>query len=410
MSEDAGVFGVRLGACRRLAGLSQEELAERSGLSIRAVGSLERGRTRWPHPDSARRLADALGLRGVQRGEFLAVAGRRLPGAAAAAVAPVPGPAVAAAGVGGGVRFGVLGPLQVVDGAGAAWVVPAAKQRIVLATLLLAGGGMVSAAGLAEALWDACPPRNAPAVMRTYVMRLRRALGPAGARIAGHAPGWALELRGAEEFDLAEVEWLGGGARTAREAGRWREVSSLLGRALGLWRGEPLADVPSDALARREQGRLAELRLQLTEARVDADLRLGRHGEVVGELRRLAAEHPLRERLRVQLMLACYRCGQQGAALEVYRDARTTLADELGVEPGRELAEMHQKILAADPGLAAGRRPRSPSARPAVTTGSSQGGPTWCRASSRRRSGISPAGPPSCRRWDGCWTRTRTRW
>lgn len=251
------------------------------------------------------------------------------------------------------VRFGMLGALQVVDGAGAARAVPAAKQRIMLAALLLGNGNMVSAADLAEALWDASPPPNAPAVMRTYVTRLRRTLGPVGTRIVGRPPGWAVELHGPEELDLAEVDRLWSAARQDAEAGEWRQVSSLLARALRLWRGEPLVDVPSDSLARREAGRLAELRLQLTEARIDADLRLGRHGELVAELRRLSAEHPLREHIRVQIMLACYRCGHQAAALEVYRDARKTLAEELGVEPGRELREMHQGILTADPGLIA---------------------------------------------------------
>jgi DNA-binding SARP family transcriptional activator/tetratricopeptide (TPR) repeat protein len=251
------------------------------------------------------------------------------------------------------VRFGLLGPLHVVDGAGAARAVPAGKQRIVLAAMLLSTGRMVSAADLAEALWDASPVPNAPAVMRTYVMRLRRALGPVGARIVGRPSGWAVELHGPEELDLAEVDCLWRAARAAGEAGQWRQVSLLLARALSLWRGEPLVDVPSAALARREAGRLAELGLQITEARIDADLRLGRHGELVAELRRLAAEHPLRERMRAQLMLACYRCGHQAAALEVYRDARGTLAEELGVEPGRELHEMHQRILAADPELTA---------------------------------------------------------
>jgi DNA-binding SARP family transcriptional activator/TolA-binding protein len=252
-----------------------------------------------------------------------------------------------------GVRFGVLGPLLVVDGGGAR-AVSAAKQRIVLATLLLAAGGTVSAAALAEALWDESPPPNAATAMRTYVMRLRRALGSAGARITGDPSGWAVELVSPDELDLAEVDGLWRAARAAAGAQDWWRASSLLARALGLWRGEPLADVPSAALARREAGRLAELRLQLTEARVDVDLCLGRHGELVAELRRLAAEHPLREHIFAQLMLACYQCGQQAAALEVYRDARATLARELGVEPGYELRELHQKILAADPDLTVG--------------------------------------------------------
>lgn len=250
-------------------------------------------------------------------------------------------------------RFGVLGPLQVVDGAGTPVVVSAAKQRIVLAALMLANGGTVSPARLAEALWDERPPPNAAAVMRTYVMRLRRVLGPAGARVVVRPAGWALELRDAGELDVAEVDLRRRAVRTAATAGEWSLVSDELSAALGLWRGEPLADVPSAALARREVGRLEELRCQLTESRIDADLRLGRHGEVVAELRGLTAEHPLREHFRVLLMLACYRCGHQAAALEVFRDARRTLADELGVEPGRELREVHQRILTGDPELAA---------------------------------------------------------
>jgi DNA-binding SARP family transcriptional activator/tetratricopeptide (TPR) repeat protein len=268
-------------------------------------------------------------------------------------VTAVPVHPVAVAEPGGEVRFGVLGPLQVVDGAGAVRVVSAGKQRIVLAALLLGGGSTISAAGLAEALWDGCPPLNAAAVMRTYVTRLRRALGPAGARIVGQPSGWAVGIRRSEELDIAEAESLWRAARAAGDAREWRQVSSLLTRALTLWRGEPLVDVPSVALARREEGRLTELRLQITEARIDADLHLGRHGELVAELRWLAAEHPLREHIRVQLMLACYRSGQQAAALEVFRDARGVLAEELGVEPGPELHQLHQRILAADPDLTA---------------------------------------------------------
>lgn len=252
------------------------------------------------------------------------------------------------------VRFGVLGPLQVVDDTGTARTVSAAKQRITLAALLLGAGSIVSAARLTDALWDGSPPPNAPTVLRTYITRLRRALGPVGTRIVGRPSGWGVEFRCPDELDLTEVDCLWHAAQARAEAGEWQQVSSLLTRGLSLWRGEPLIDVPSAALARREAGRLAELRLQLTVARIDADLRLGRHRELVAELRRLAAEHPLREHVRVQLMLACYRCGHQAAALQVYLDARKTLADELGVEPGRDLREMHQRILTADPDLMVG--------------------------------------------------------
>ena len=252
----------------------------------------------------------------------------------------------------GEVRFGILGPLQVVAGAEVR-AVPAAKQRILLAALLLGAGRTVSAASLAEALWDASPPPNAAAVMRTYVMRLRRALGPVGGRIVGQPSGLAIELRGPGELDLIEVDCLGRAAWAAAEAEEWRRVSSLLTKALRLWRGDPLVDVPSPALARREAARFTELRLQLMESRIDADLRLGRHRELVADLRRLTAEHPLREHIRAQLMCACYHCGLQAEALQVYRDAREILVGELGVEPGPELREMHQRILAADPDLTA---------------------------------------------------------
>lgn len=146
-------------------------------------------------------------------------------------------------------RFGILGPLQVVDSAGTPVVVPAAKQRIVLAALLLASGGTVSPARLAEALWDACPPPNAAAVMRTYVMRLRRVLGPAGARIVGQPAGLAVDLRDAGELDVAEVDLRWRAARAAATAGEWSRVSAELTTALSLWRGEPLADVPATRIS-----------------------------------------------------------------------------------------------------------------------------------------------------------------
>jgi DNA-binding SARP family transcriptional activator/tetratricopeptide (TPR) repeat protein len=246
------------------------------------------------------------------------------------------------------VRFGLLGPLHVVDATGQALPVPAAKQRIVLAALLLGAGGTVSAERMSEALWDVSTPPNAPAVMRNYVMRLRRALGPASTRVVSRPPGWAIALHDGDELDLAIVDRLWRAARAAVAREDWGQASALLTEALGCWRGEPLVDVPSPVLVRSEAGRLSELRLQLTEARIDAELRLGGHAGLLAELRRLTAENPLREHLRVQLMLACYRCGNQAAALDVYRDARETLTRELGVAPGPELWDMHQRILVAD--------------------------------------------------------------
>ncbi|HET9899255.1 MAG TPA: BTAD domain-containing putative transcriptional regulator [Streptosporangiaceae bacterium] len=266
---------------------------------------------------------------------------------------------------GGSVRFGLLGSLEVVDGSGIAWRVPAGKQRVILAALLLGRGRMVAAASLCEALWDGSLPPNESAVLRTYMTRLRRVLGPVGSRIVGHPPGWAIELRSPEEFDLMEVEQLRLAARAEASAGDWMRASTQLTAALSMWRGEPLLDVPSAALVRREAGMLAELRVALTEARIDADLHLGRHGELVAELRQLVAEHPLREHFRAQLMIACFGSGQQAAALEVYRDAYRTLADELGVEPSRELQEIHQRILSGSPTLAADP-PAAVTVRPAM--------------------------------------------
>lgn len=254
--------------------------------------------------------------------------------------------------LGGVVRFGILGPLQVQNGAEAT-AVPAAKQRIVLAALLLDAGRTVSADSLAEALWDTSPPPNAAAVLRNYVMRLRRALGPAGSRIIGQPSGLAIDLRCPGELDLIEVDCLARAAWAAAEAEEWRRASSLLTKALRLWRGDPLVDVPSSALARRESARFTELRLQLMELRIDAELRLGRHRGLVADLRRLVAEHPLREHIRAQLMCACYHCGLQAAALEVYQEGREILVRELGVEPGPELRDTHRRILAADPDVTA---------------------------------------------------------
>jgi DNA-binding SARP family transcriptional activator len=248
-------------------------------------------------------------------------------------------------------RFGLLGPVQVLGASGQVTAVPAAKQRIVLAALLLNANQVVTVSQLGDALWGAARPPNDAAVVRTYVTRLRRVLGESGGRITGRPPGYLLEIRSPAEFDLAEVMSLRSAALGAAEAGRWDEVTEVLRTALGMWRGAPLADVPSDALHQGELPRLAELRLELIETRVTADLQLGQAGEIVSELRSLVTEHPLRERFTAQLMLACYRCGRQAEALQAYREVRRVLVRELGIEPGSELRQLHSRVLAADPGL-----------------------------------------------------------
>jgi DNA-binding SARP family transcriptional activator len=250
------------------------------------------------------------------------------------------------------VAFGLLGPLLVIDGRGRAIDIPAAKQRIILAALLLRANATVSADRLADALWEASPPPNAAATIRTYMSRLRRTLGLAGTRLVSRPAGYAIEVCQPGEFDLADLERLRAGSRDAAEAGQWSRAAELAGQALRLWRGAPLEDIPAAALHGPEVDRLQELRIELATARIDAGLRLGgEHYYLVAELQQLAGEHPLREHIQAQLMLAYYRCGRQADALAVYRKVRGTLAGELGVEPGPELRELHQLILAADPAL-----------------------------------------------------------
>ena len=149
----------------------------------------------------------------------------------------------------------------------------------------------------------------------------------------------------AGELDVTRFEALLESARAAAREGSWDTAARQARAALSLWRGEPLADVESDVLAAREVPRLAELRLQALEARIDADLRLGRQAEVITELRQLVGTHPLREHLHALLMLALYRGGRQAEALAAYRTTRRVLVEELGVEPGAELRELHQRIL-----------------------------------------------------------------
>jgi DNA-binding SARP family transcriptional activator len=253
-------------------------------------------------------------------------------------------------------EFRLLGPLVVRHG-GTAVSVTRGNQRAVLATLLLNANQVVSLDEIAEILWAAGPPQSAVLTIRNYVRRLRQALGnPGRARIGTQPAGYLISVE-AGELDLSRFEALLGSARTAARDGSWDTAAARASAALSLWRGEPLADVESDALALREVPRLAEMRLQALEARIDADLHLGRHAEVTAELQHVADAHPLREQLHAQLMLALYRCGQQGGALAAYQRARQILVEELGTEPGAQLQELHRQILAADPALATPQPP-----------------------------------------------------
>jgi tetratricopeptide (TPR) repeat protein len=184
--------------------------------------------------------------------------------------------------------------------------------------------------------------------LQNYVKRLRQALGPLGyERIVTRPAGYVMEVMPGE-LDVTRFGELQAAAGRAARGGEWDVVSARLGEALGLWRGRPLADVPSGVLAAGAVPRLSEMRLEALEARVEADLHLGRHREVVAEVRALAAAEPLRERLAELLMLALYRSGQQASALEAYRQVRRHLVEQIGIEPGPGLRELNQRILRSD--------------------------------------------------------------
>jgi DNA-binding SARP family transcriptional activator len=246
------------------------------------------------------------------------------------------------------VEFGVLGPLEVTDGRRRVWI-PAAKQRMLLAALLLRVGELVTLDELAEAIWGDALPDDPRKVVQTYMSRLRQLLGDGGlihSRPEGYVPTVARD-----EVDLGRFEMLLEQAREAADSGDRHREAALLREALGLWRGEPLADMSSTALHREVVARLAEQRLEALHRRIEAELALGRHAELVAELRALTQRHPLRERLWAQLMRALYRCGRQADALAAYQRVRGVLAEELGMDPGPELRALHQAILTGDPTL-----------------------------------------------------------
>jgi DNA-binding SARP family transcriptional activator len=250
-----------------------------------------------------------------------------------------------------GMEFGLLGPLIVRCG-GAEVAVSPGKQRAVLAALLLEAGRVVAVDDLAEALWGPAPPPSARVAVQNYVMRLRRALPGGGQALISTRPGGYMIAAEAGELDVTRFEALVAAARAAARAGSWDQAAAGACAALALWRGEPLADAGSEILSAREGPRLAELRLQALEVRIDADLHRGRHGEVIAELQHLVGAHPLREHLHALLMLALYHDGRQAEALVAYQAARQVLAEELGTDPGTELRQLHQQMLTGDPALA----------------------------------------------------------
>ena len=242
--------------------------------------------------------------------------------------------------------FSLLGPMRVDAAAGAA--PGGARLRVLLAALLLHANTPVAAEALAEAVWDGSPPAGAVDTLRSYVQRLRRTLGPeAGARIATRAPGYLINVS-ESELDVRQFEALCNQASSLLGGGAWDQAAAAAARALELWRGVPLLDVPSQGLRDAFVPRLERLRVRALEERIEADLHLGRHESLVPELYDVLADHPLHERLHAQLMLALARCGRQAEALAVYRETRRVLIAELGIEPGTELRIVHARILAGE--------------------------------------------------------------
>ena len=251
--------------------------------------------------------------------------------------------------------FGILGPLEV-SRCGRAVPLGGPRQRAVLALLLLEANRVVSLDRLAEDVWGGHPPDGWVTTVQIYVSHLRQALEPGRARGAAgdvlvtRNPGYLLRVDGGR-LDAARFQDGFAAGRAALEAGRYAEAAGTLRQALGLWRGGVLADLADYAFIRPEAARLEELRLAAVEARIDADLALGRHDALTAELEQLVAEHPLRERLHGQLMLALYRGGRQAGALAAYQRVRDLLAGELGIDPGEPLRALHASVLAQDPAL-----------------------------------------------------------
>jgi DNA-binding SARP family transcriptional activator len=243
-----------------------------------------------------------------------------------------------------GLEYRVLGPLEVVGDDGPL-ALGGAKQRALLALLVLNANRVVSRERLVDALWGDDPPETAVTSIQVYVSRWRKVLPPD--TLVTRAPGYLLAAK-PEQIDLFRFESLVAEARGATP----QRAATLLRGALALWRGPALGGLALESSARTESDRLEDLRLAALEERIEADLALGRQAELVGELQTLIGDNPHRERLRAQLMLALYRSGRQAEALDAYRAAREALVDELGLDPSAELRELEQRILSQDASLA----------------------------------------------------------
>ena len=251
--------------------------------------------------------------------------------------------------------FHILGPIGATDGGGPVDL-GGAKQRALLGMLLLHANEVVSSDSLIDELWSGARREEAARALQVAVSRLRTALRPGraaggdGGFVVTRSPGYELRVD-PERLDMSRFQGLVAAGRRALDAGDPRAARAKLAEALGLWHGRPLADLVYESFCQNEIARLEEMHLTALEDRIEADLALDHHSELVGELQALVSEQPLRERLRLQLMLALYRSGRQAEALAVYGETRRLLVEQLGIEPGRDLQQLHSAILAQDHAL-----------------------------------------------------------
>ncbi len=247
--------------------------------------------------------------------------------------------------------YQILGPVTACPG-GRPLRLGSAQQRNLLAALLLSRNTVVSVDRLIGILWEDDPPKTALTALHGLVSQLRRGLRECGSPpvIVTRPPGYLIQVAPGQ-LDLDEFERLAGLGRSALSAGAAAEASEHCRAALALWSGPALGGVTSDRLLRTEAARLEERRLAVLEDRIEADLALGRHAELVPELAGLVSEHPLRERIAGQLMLALYRSGRQAEALDTYHRLAARLADDLGIDPAADVTRLHEAILRQDPSL-----------------------------------------------------------
>lgn len=245
--------------------------------------------------------------------------------------------------------YRILGPLEAFDGE-RRLSLGGARQRAVLALMLLHENEVVTRDVIVDALWGEEPPATAAKVLQNCVSALRKELPGSAEALLTRGAGYELRV-GPDELDRDRFERLLAEGRAALASGDHADAAELIRSAIHLWRGAPLSDFTYERFAQEEIARLEELHIGAVEDRIEADLALGRHVELVPELEALVAKHPLRERLRWQLMLCLYRSGRQAESLETYRAARRTLLAELGIEPGRALRELERAILEHDPAL-----------------------------------------------------------